>query len=82
MDPAFLPPSLCLALVVKINKDPILNDLKSLQSLLPERGLVQEAMLLYIHWQKCQIYIVFAKLRKYKYIYNIVKETVTLNIKF
>ena len=38
-------------------------------------------MLLYICWQKCQIYIVPAKLRKYKYIYNIVKETVTLNIK-
>ena len=32
-------------------------------------------MLLYIRWQKCQIYIFPANLRKYKYIYNIVKET-------
>ena len=40
-----------------------------------------DAMLLYIRWQICEIYIIPAKLRKHKYIYNIVKETVTLNIK-
>ena len=39
-------------------------------------------MFMYIRWQKCQIYIVPAQLRNYKYIYNIVKVTVTLNIKF
>ena len=82
MDP-ILPPSPCLALVVKINKeDPILNDLKCFQSLLAERGLAQEAILFYIRWQKYQIYIVPTKLLKYEYIYNIVKEAVTLNIKF
>ena len=41
-----------------------------------------EAMLLYIRWQKWEIYIISLKLRKYKYFYNIVKDTATLNIKF
>ena len=35
-----LPPSPCLAVVVKINReDPILNDLKCFQSLFAKRGL-------------------------------------------
>ena len=41
-----------------------------------------EAMLLYIRWQKWEIYIISAKLRKHKCFYKIVKDIVTLNIKF
>ena len=38
-------------------------------------------MLLYRYWQKsCEVYIKPAKRRKYKYIYNIIKETVHVTL--
>ena len=71
VDP-IVPPAPCPALVVKINnEDPILNDLwKCFESLLVERGLVQEAISVREKYYSLVLYITIVIIYKQQFLHS------------